>query len=245
LAGELVALKPDILVGISGSILKPLFDASKGTIPVVGGMSENPVRAQYATSLARPDKNFTGITFITDEMAAKRIELLKEAAPATKHVAVIWNPQHFDDEMTFAKRAADSLGIQLTSHPATSVTEVDAALRSSTASGADSLFCIPSGLIALSAGRIAQYGREQKLPVIAAWREFVDSGCLMSYGPSRAFEARRLAGYIEKILAGTKSADLPIEQPTRFELVINLKTARQIGLDVPPLILSRADQVIE
>ena len=117
LAGELVALQPDLLIGISGTIVKALFDANKSVIPIVGGMSENPVRAQFITSLARPDKNFTGITFITDEMAAKRIELLKETAPATKHVAVIWKPQHLDDEMGFAKRAADSLGIRLTSSP--------------------------------------------------------------------------------------------------------------------------------
>jgi len=178
-------------------------------------------------------------------MAAKRIELLKEVAPNAKRVAVIFNPQHFDDEVTFARRGAEPLGVELTTHRINDVTNLDAALRPVSASGADSLLVISSRLTGIVAANIAQYGQEHRLPVIASWREFVASGALLSYGPSRIFEAKRLAGYVQKVLNGERPADLPIEQPVKFELVINLKTAKALGLTVPPSLLGRADEVIE
>ena len=245
LASELVAQKPDLLVAIGGDVIKPLFEASKGRIPIVGGVSDNPMRAGIAVSLARPSKNFTGVTYLTDEMAAKRMEFLKEVAPDTRRVAVIFNPQHFDDEVTFARRGAESLGIALTTHPINSAADLNAALLAASAGGADSLFIISSRLTGVVADRIAQYGQERRLPVIASWREFVDSGALLSYGPSRVFEAKRLAGYVQKVLNGAKPADLPIEQPVKFELVINLKTAGALGLNVLRPLLDRADEVIE
>jgi putative ABC transport system substrate-binding protein len=245
LAAELVAQKPDILLAVGGDVIKPLFEASKGAIPIVGGCSDSPMRAEIAVSLSRPGKNFTGITFLTDEMAAKRMEFLKEAAPTAKRVAVIFNPQHFDDEVTFARRGAESLGIELTTHPINSVADLDAALHAASASGADGLFIISSRLTGLVADQIARYGQEHRLPVIASWREFVDSGALLSYGPSRVFEAKRLAGYVQKVLNGAKPADLPIEQPVKFELVINLKTAKALGLNVARTLLDRADAVVD
>jgi putative ABC transport system substrate-binding protein len=232
LSAELVAQKPNLLLAVGGDVIKPLFEASKGGIPIVGGVSDNPMRAGLAASLARPSKNFTGTTFLTDEMAAKRIELLKELAPNAKQVAVIFNPQHFDDEVTFARRGAESLGIQLTTHPINDAADLDAALHA-------------SRLTNIVAAKIAEYGQERRIPVIAPWREFVASGALLSYGPSRILEAKRLAGYVQKVLDGQKPADLPIEQPIKFELVINLKTAKAIGLTVPPSLLGRADEVIE
>jgi putative ABC transport system substrate-binding protein len=245
LSAELIAQKPNLLLAVGGDVIKPLFEASKGGVPIVGGVSDSPMRAGIAMSLARPSKNFTGVTFLTDEMAAKRIELLKEAAPNAKRVAVIFNPQHFDDEVTFARRGAESLGIQLTTHPINDAADLDAALHAVTASGADSLLIISSRLTGIVAAKIAEYGRERRLPVIASWREFVASGALLSYGPSRILEAKRLVGYVQKVLNGEKPADLPIEQPVKFELVVNLKTAKAIGLTVPPSLLGRADEVIE
>src|SRR6267378_2346995 len=245
LAAELVAQKPNLLLAVGGDVIKPLFEASKGSIPIVGGVSDSPMRAGIAVSLARPGKNFTGITFLTDEMAGKRIELLKEVSPDARRVAVIFNPLHFDDEVTFARRGAESLGIELTAHPIDSVADVDVALYAASASGAESLLVISSRLTGIVAAKIAQYGQEHRLPVIASWREFVASGALLSYGPSRIFEAKRLAGYVQKVLNGEKPADLPIEQPVKFELVINLKTAKALGLTVPPSLLGRADEVIE
>jgi putative tryptophan/tyrosine transport system substrate-binding protein len=245
LAAELIAQKPNLLLGVGSPVIMPLFEASKGGVPIVGGISESPMRAGIAVSLARPGKNFTGVTFLTDEMAAKRIELLKELAPNAKRVAVIFNPQHFDDEVTFARRGAEPLGIKLTTHPINDVTDLDAGLHAVSTSGADSLLVISSRLTGIVAANIAQYGQEHRLPVIASWREFVASGALLSYGPSRIFEAKRLAGYVQKVLNGEKPADLPIEQPVKFELVINLKTAKALGLTVPPSLLGRADEVLE
>ena len=245
LAAELVAQNPDLLLAIGGDVIKPLFEASKGSIPIVGGVSDSPMRAGIAMSLARPGKNFTGITYLTDEMAAKRIELLKEVAPNARRVAVIFNPQHFDDEVTFARRGAESLGIELTTHPINKVADLDAALNEVSASGTNSLLVISSRLTGLVATKIAQYGQERQLPVIASWREFVSNGALLSYGPSRIFEAKRLVGYVQKVLNGAKPGDLPIEQPVKFELVINLKTAKALGLAVPPALLAQADEVIE
>jgi putative ABC transport system substrate-binding protein len=245
LADDLVAQKPDLLLAVGGDIIKPLFEASKGRIPVVGGVSDSPMRAGLAASLARPGKNFTGITFLTDEMAAKRMQILKEVAPGARRVAVIYNPLHFDDEVTFARRGAESLGIELTVHPINRAADLDAALLAATGGGADSLFIISSRLTGTVAAEIAQHGQERRLPVIASWREFVASGALLSYGPSRIFEAKRLAGYVQKVLNGAKPADLPIEQPVKFELVVNLKTAKALGLNVPLQLLDRADEVIE
>jgi len=245
LAAQLVAQKPNLLLAVGGDVIKPLFDASKGSIPIVGGVSDSPMRAGIAESLARPGKNFTGITFLTDEMAAKRVELLREVAPAARRLAVIFNPQHFDDEVTFAQGGAKSLGIELTTHPIKDVADLDPALRAMSASGADSILIISSRLTGVVAGKIAQYGQEHRLPVIASWREFVASGALLSYGPSRIFEAKRLVGYVQRVLKGEKPADLPIELPVKFELVVNLKTAKGLGLTLPPSLLGRADEVIE
>jgi ABC-type uncharacterized transport system substrate-binding protein len=243
LASELVAQKPDLLLAVGGDVIKPLFEASQGSIPIVGGVSDSPTRAGIAVSLARPSKNFTGITFLTDEMAAKRMELLKEAAPNTRRVAVIFNPQHFDDEVTFARRGAEKLDIELTTHPVSTVADFDTTLQSTT--HADSLFIISSRLTNLLGAKIAQYGQERRVPVIASWREFVDRGAFLSYGPSRVFETKRLATYVQKVLNGAKPADLPIEQPVKFELVVNVGTAKSIGLNVPLPLLDRADAVIE
>jgi len=245
LATELVAQRPNLLLAVGGDVIKSLFEASKGSIPIVGGVSDSPIRSGIAVSLARPSKNFTGVTFLTDEMAAKRIELLKQVAPNVRKVAVIFNPQHFDDEVTFARRGAGSLDLQLTTHPIDKIADLDAALQAVEASGADGLLVISSRLTGIVAAKIAQRGQERRIPVIASWREFTDSGALLSYGPSRIFEAKRLVGYVQKVLSGEKPADLPIEQPVKFELVINVKTAKVLGLTVPPSLLARADEVIE
>src|SRR3979409_969238 len=168
LAADLVAQKPNLLLAVGGDVIKPLFEASKGSIPIVGGVSDSPMRAGIAVSLARPSKNCTGITFLTDEMASKRIELLKEVAPNARRVAAIFNPLHFDDEVTFARRGAESLGIELTTHPINKVADLDAALNGASASGADSLLVISSRLTGIVARKIAQHGQERRLPGIVS-----------------------------------------------------------------------------
>ena len=245
LARELVALKPDLLIGIGGDLVKALFDASGGRIPIVGGVSEDPVRGEFVASLARPGKNFTGVTFITDELAPKRLEFLIQAAPGTKRIAAIWNPQHADNEIAFVRRTAQVLGLTLTSHEVYKRSDIDAALRDATARGADSIFVIPSRLTSIAAAQIARYGREHRLPVVTAWREFVDAGCLLSYGPNRESQVQRIAEYAGKVMRGAKPEDLPVERPTKFQLAVNLQTAKTIGLTLPALLLARADHVIE
>jgi putative ABC transport system substrate-binding protein len=245
LAEELVALRPNILVGIGGDVVKALVEASKGSIPVVGGVSDNPIRAGFAASLARPGRNFTGVTFLTDEMAAKRMELLNEMIPNAKRVAVIYNPQHLDDELAFARRAAGSLSIELSVHPIVHAGELDAALRDAMTNRSDAIFVIASRLTNLLSDKLAQFGLQEKVPVVAAWREFTANGALLSYGPDRTLQARRIAEYVQKVLNSAKPGDLPIEQPTKFELVVNLKTARTIGLAINREFLLRADDLID
>lgn len=245
LAAELVAQKPDVLIGIGGDVVAALFKASGGGIPVVGGVSDNPTRTGLAASLSRPGKNFTGMAFLTDDLAAKRMELLREAAPNSRRVAVIWNPQHLEDEFASSQAAAQELGLAVTSHEIHGADAIDDVLRDVAIANADSLFVIPSRLTGIAAPRIVHTAIQMRIPVVTAWREFVDAGCLLSYGPSRKLEARRLVDSVAKVLAGTKPTDIPIELPVKFELVINGKTAKAIGLTIPSTLLVRADDVIE
>ncbi len=244
LARELVAGKPDVLFGIGSEIIKAMFDQTR-EIPIVGGISENPVRAGFSAGLARPDKNFTGVTFLTDEMAGKRLELLKEVFPAAKRVGMIWNPQHLDDEIAFARRAAQQLGVELLSFEVQDVPGLVHGLSAAVAAGADSLFVIPSRLTSVRAAQIGAFGREHKLPVVSAWREFAEADCLLSYGPNRRAQAETMAAYMERITQGAKPWDLPIQTPTKFEMLVNMKTAKAIGIPVPASTLLRADEVIE
>jgi len=194
---------------------------------------------------SRPGKNFTGVTFLTDEMAAKRMELLSEAIPNAKRVAVVYNPQHLDDELAFARRAAESLSIELSVHPIVHVSELDATLRGAMTNRPDAIFVIASRLTNLLSDKIAQFGLQERVPVVAAWREFTTNGALLSYGPDRILQAKRIAEYVQKVLNNSKAGDLPIEQPIKFELVVNLKTARTIGLEINREFLLRADDLID
>jgi putative ABC transport system substrate-binding protein len=244
LAAELAALQPDILVGIGGDVVSALRAAS-ATIAVVGGVSDNPLRAGHAESFARPGKNFTGVTFITDEMAGKRLQVLQEGAPRIRHVGVLWNPQHLDDEMAHVRQSAAQMGLGLTSHELHAAEGLGPALDDAASAGADALFIIPSRLTGALRENIATVARERKWPTVAAWREFTESGCLLSYGPNRRQQGRQLASYVQRILAGAKPGDMPIAQPATFELVVNQKTAAAIGIELPPGLLDRADEVIE
>jgi putative ABC transport system substrate-binding protein len=165
--------------------------------------------------------------------------------PNAKRVAVIYNPQHLDDELAFAKRAAGSLSIELSVHPIIHAGELDAALRDAMTNRSDAIFVIASRLTNLLSDKLAQFGLQEKVPVVAAWREFTANGALLSYGPDRILQAKRIAEYVQKVLNSAKPGDLPIEQPTKFELVVNLKTARTIGLAINREFLLRADDLID
>lgn len=243
-AAELTARAPRLLVAIGGDLVAVLR-ASTESIPIVGGISDDPVRAGHADSLAHPGRNFTGVTFVTGEMAGKRLELLREAAPTIRRLAVIWNPQHLDDEIRYVRASAGSLGMELTSYEVGDAAGIESALGAAAEHGAEALCIIPSRLTVELRARIAEVAHERKWPVIAAWREFAEAGSLLSYGPDRVEQARQLAVYVERVLGGTAPRDLPIATPTRFELVVNMKTARAIGLAPPTALIDRADTVIE
>ena len=159
------------------------------------------------------------------------MELLKEAIPSAKRVAVIYNPQHLDDELAFAQRAAGSLGIELSTYPINHAGELDAALRETVTNKPDAIFVIASRLTNLLSDKLAQFGLQEKIPVIAAWREFTANGALMSYGPDRIVQAKRIAEFIHKVLNNAKPEDLPIEQPTKFEFVSQLENCSNHRLD--------------
>jgi putative ABC transport system substrate-binding protein len=245
LAAKLVALGPDVLVAFGGDVAPAARNAS-ATIPIAALTSGDPVRGGLVESLARPGGNLTGVTLLATDLAAKRIELLVEAVPGVRRIGFLWNPDHADDDLRETQLAAAALELQLMPLPIRRRDEVEPALQTAAGSvGADALVVVSSRLTALTAKQIVEFAAEHRLPLICGWGPWVKRGALMAYGPDPDESARRLAGYVDKLLRGAKPADLPIEQPARFELGINLKTARALGLTIAPPILARADTVIE
>ncbi len=250
LAAELVRLKVDIIVVSTGDVtIRAAKNATK-TIPIVMlGAGTDPVEAGFVESLARPGGNVTGLTLLNRELGGKRLELLKEAVPKLSRVAVLYdpaNPQSLREVKELLP--ADARALKLTIQPweiraVDDFEKIFAALNKQR----------PDGLYALTAGgvmrpnrkRIADFALKSRLPSMYSSRETVEVGGLMSYGADLADRYRRVAYYVDKILKGAKPADLPVEQPTKFELLINLKTAKQIGLTIPQKVLARADKVIK
>ena len=249
LAAELVRLKVDIIVVAGGTIfIRPAMNATK-TIPIVMvGSGRDPVEAGIVASLAHPGGNVTGLTLLSRDLGGKRLELLKEAVPKLARVAVLYDPaipgttREVKEELPVAARA-----LQLTLQPweiraADGVEKVLVVLSKERPDG----IYVPGGGAASTANRrITDFGLKTRLPTIYATREPVDAGGFMSYGADLADSYRRVAIYVDKILKGAKPTDMPVEQPTKFEFVINLKTAKQIGLTIPQKVLARADKVIK
>jgi putative ABC transport system substrate-binding protein len=244
LAAELVSLKPDVMMGFGGDVVPSLKKATD-TIPIVFSISSDPVRLNLVASLARPAGNATGVTFLQDELASKRMQLFKEAAPGISHVACLWNPEHFDNELLEAQRAARTLNVRIQSFQLRASDNVDDVLKAAKESRADALYVVSSGRTVRSMSRIVGFASENRIPLVGGWGTWAQSGGLLSYGPNVLAMVRRTATHVDKILKGTKPADLPVEQPTRFELIVNLTTARQLGLTIPETFLLQADRVIE
>ena len=245
LAAELVHLKVDLIVTSSTPGVLAAKKASR-IVPIVFISISDPVGSGLVASLARPGGNITGLTILAPELAGKRLELLKEAFPKISRVAVLWNsgnpaqtPQWKETEV-----AAQGVGVQLQSVEVRSVNDFDSAFSSITNERAQAPLTMPDPLNSSQVKRIVDFATKNRLPAMYANPEFVDGGGLMSYGPNYAHLYRRVATYVDKILKGTKPADLPVEQPTKFEFIINLKAAKQIGLTIPPNVLARADRVI-
>jgi putative tryptophan/tyrosine transport system substrate-binding protein len=244
LAADLVRLKPDVLFVLGGDVTPAAVKATQ-TIPIVFTSSADPVRLGFVASLARPGGNATGITLLLDELASKRLELLKQAAPRVSRVGFLWNPDHADNELPEAERAAASLGVELKPLTVRGPADFDGAFVAATQARIDALYVVSSRLTLQNLGRIVNFVAENRLPLAGGFGAWAKQHGLLSYGPNVEDMTRRAVAYIDRILKGTKPADLPVQQPTRFELVINLRTAKVLGLDVPLQLQQLADEVIE
>lgn len=246
LADELVHLKPDVLVTPAVTAALALKNATR-TIPVVFLGSADPVALGLVDSLARPGGNITGFTVISQALAGKRLELLKETVPKLSRVAVLWNPQNQASEQAWkeSQLSARELGLQLYSMEVSSAGKIDVAFKEATKAGSTALAGTLFALANSYQKEIADLATKNRLPAIYPRGDFVASGGLMSYAADQLEPYRRAAVYVDKILKGTKPADLPVEQPTKFELTINLRTAKALGLTIPPVVLMRAEKVIK
>jgi putative ABC transport system substrate-binding protein len=216
-------------------------------IPIIFAQVLDPVGAGLVTSLARPGANVTGVSIMVEELSGKYLELLKEVAPRISRVAVLWEPDQPAGALLLRQieKAATSLGVQLQPLKVRDPNDLESAFSSVAKMRADVILVLPSSLFNLHRHRLAALAASSRVPAMFVRREFVDAGGLMSYSPNFADQARRAATYVDRILRGAKPADLPIERPTKFDLVINLKTAKALGLTISPSLLLRADQVIE
>src|SRR5262245_30476559 len=249
LLAELVRLKVDIIVVAAGGDrgIQAIKNATK-TIPIVmAGLPADPVEAGVVESLARPGGNVTGVSLLTRELDAKRLELLKEAVPKVARVAVLYDP--IPSNVRAVKEdlpaAARGLGLTVWSWEVRGAVDFDKVFSGMGKQRLDGLLVLGSPLTNINRKRIVDFALKSRLPSISSVREFVAAGGLMSYGADEAERYRRVAYYVDRILKGAKPADLPVEQPTKFELVINLKTAKQIGLTIPPEVLARATKLIK
>lgn len=247
LAGELAALAPAVIVCVGGQEIRSVRAATR-TIRVVFMQVSDPVEHGFVASLGRPGGNTTGFSQMSDELDPKRLQLLREIVPSLSRVAFLVNPTlspTLDKRFPKAEAAAKSLGMALRRVNAATPDQLSAALAAIEASADEALLVRSDPLFGTERARIVDFATAHRLPTTFQDRAYVASGGLFSYGPDLTENARLAAGYVAKILKGANPADLPVQQPTRFQLVVNLKTAKAIGLTIPPAILNLADEVIE
>jgi putative ABC transport system substrate-binding protein len=240
-------LREDVTVIVSpGPAIRIVREKVKST-PVVFAFSGDPVAAGFVDTLSRGKENLTGLSYMAVELNGKRLELMKELVPSASQITLLTNPIHPGEHLEVAEsqRVAAALGISLQYLQVRTPADFDGAFATMSAIKTQGIVAVPDNLIMLQRTRLAEFAKEKKIPVISGWSEFAHSGGLMTYGPNSRRFFRRLAVYVQKIASGAKPAEIPIEQPTTFELVINLKTAKSIGVIVPPTLLARADEVIE
>jgi ABC-type uncharacterized transport system substrate-binding protein len=249
LAAELVALKVDIILAASTPQAFAAKQATR-TLPIVFAAADDAVGSGLVTSLARPGGNVTGLSFLAPELVGKRLEPLKQVVPGVTRVAVLWQPGGLgerteQDQLKEADVAAQALGVRVQFVEAKGPADIDRAFSDMTRARAGALTVLTGVMLFGERRRLVDLAAKNRLPAVYGWRDAVNAGGLMSYGADLADLFRRAATHVDKILKGAKPGDLPIEQPTKFELVINLKTAKALGLTIPPSLLLRADQVIE
>jgi ABC-type uncharacterized transport system substrate-binding protein len=243
LAAELARIPVDLLVA-QGAAAFELHDLA---IPIVYGISADPVSSGFADSLARPRGNMTGLTFMAVEMNGKRLELLREIIPDLRRVAVVGNPEHPGShlERGFTEDTGRRLGIEIAYFPTRNRDDLHAAFAALAEDPPQAISLLADGFAIQNRQEIIDFATGHRVPVISGWPVFAQSGAICTYGPRLAESYRRLAYYVDRILRGAKPADLPIEQPTKFELVINLKSAKTLGIVIPQAVETRADRVIE
>jgi putative ABC transport system substrate-binding protein len=249
LAAELVALKVDLIV-VAGTLAALAAKQATRTLPIVFIAVGDPVTSGLVTSLARPGGNVTGSTVLDPALVGKRLEQLKQAVPGVSRVAVLWQPGFLPertgkDILKETEVAGRALGVRLQFVEARGPADFDRAFSDMTRARAGALTVLGSAMLFAERRRLVDLAAKHRLPAVYTTREFVDAGGLMAYGPNVADLFRRAATYVDKILKGAKPGDLPVEQPTKFELVINLKTAKALGLTIPQSLLQRADEVIQ
>jgi putative ABC transport system substrate-binding protein len=243
IARELVDLKIDVIIASGGPVIDAAAKATKN-VPIVVVSLHDPVAIGLVNSLARPGGNLTGLTCFAPELASKRLELLRDALPGLRQVAILSNTAS-PPPLAEMENAAQSLGFTLRVHDIRDTTEIENAFSEIQKEGSHAVSVTGDATFLRRASQIAAAAASAKLPAMYEWREFVDAGGLISYGPSLSELFRKTGGYIDKILKGARPGDLPIERPNRFELVLNVKTARALGLDVPATVLGRVDDTIE
>jgi putative ABC transport system substrate-binding protein len=246
MAAELVQLNVDVLIAVTTNAALAAKNATR-TIPIFFIGVSDPVAAGLVDSLARPGGNITGLTNIAPVLSGKRLELLKETLPKLSRVAVLWDPKNpgSTPQWKESELAARELGLRLHSMQVSHADKYESAFKEATKARTAALAVTLNPLANANQKRIVELAAKNRLPAIYARREFVEAGGLMSYGPTFAADGPDAARLVDKILKGAKPADLPVEQPTKFELMINLKTAKALGLTIPPVVLIRAERVIK
>jgi putative ABC transport system substrate-binding protein len=252
LADELVRLEPDVIFSFGGDLAPVIKKATASAkrprlldIPMVVVVSNDPVEAGLVASLGRPGGNITGLTYVHDMLAGKSVELLKDTVPSVSRVAILWNPNHADPEFRETQRAARALGVQLQSLEVREPPDFEGAFQALARERPAALIVIGSRLIALQLQWIGDVCAKQGLILVGVPSWLMEVGALLTYGPNVAETQRRAATYIDKILKGARPSDLPMQQPTAFELIINVAVAKKLGITVPPTVIARADKVIE
>jgi putative ABC transport system substrate-binding protein len=246
LAADLVRLKVDVIVAVGGRASEVAKHATR-TIPIVMSVVIDPLGSGLVASLARPGGNVTGISLMTPDLVGKQLEVLKEVVPKVSRVALLWNPNNPGSaaQLREAEAAARALGVRLQILAARDPQEIDSAFAAMTRGRAAALVVLADAILLNQRRQIAELAAERRLPAVYGPSEHAEAGGLMAYSANLLDLERRAATYVDKILKGAKPADLPVQQPTKFELVINLKTAKALGLTIPPSLVLRADQVIE
>jgi putative ABC transport system substrate-binding protein len=246
LAAELVSLKVDVIVAAATVAVQAAKEATK-TIPIVTPITTDPVETGLVASLARPGGNITGLSYMSSDLSGKRVDLLKEVVPKVSRIAVLSSPSSVNapPQMRETEAAARSLGVQLQPLEVRGLDDFERVFQAATKERAGALITLDDAFVFTHRTRIVKLAAKSRLPAIYGFREFVDAGGLMSYAANLSEMYRRAATYVDKILKGTKPADLPVEQPIKFEFIVNLKAAKQIGLTIPPNVVARADKVIK